>query len=146
MRNASVAHTKPVPPPTHCPGQFSRRFPMDAPASAPLIRGSSRDRWVLSQLPASGLQGYLHGLKSWCTKELRKEELWNEQYPTRCAVTDRVKDNLSIAWRKLETLTKYQTTIDGQLYRAMKALRDAQQWRAQSIATEAISILPAEVT
>ncbi|MDA0995218.1 MAG: hypothetical protein O3A13_16525 [Proteobacteria bacterium] len=105
----------------------------------------SEDESITEFLAGTGLQGYLHGLKSWCGKELRNAELWDEQYPTRCAITDRVKDSLNIAWSKLETLTKYQTTLDGQLYKAMKALHDAQQWRAQSIATEAISILPAEV-
>jgi hypothetical protein len=105
----------------------------------------AEDESIDEHLGGLSLRGYLQDLKIWCAKELGTEELWNEQYPTRCAVTDRVKDNLSIAWHKLETLTKYQTTLDGQLYKAMKALHDAQQWRAQSLATEAITVLPSEV-
>jgi hypothetical protein len=46
------------------------------------------------------------------------------------------KDKLTVAWTKLETLSSYQSTLDNGMYKAMKALREAQQWRAESIDIE----------
>jgi hypothetical protein len=54
-------------------------------------------------------------------------------------MADTVRDKLNIPWSRLELLSKYQTTLDNQLYRTMKALRDAQQWRLQSIDADVVS-------
>ena len=33
----------------------------------------------------------------------------------------------------LEILSRYQTTLDNQLYKALRALREAQEWRLKTI-------------
>jgi len=35
--------------------------------------------------------------------------------------------------KKMYVLTKYQTTLDNQLYKAIKALRDEQTWRLDNL-------------
>jgi hypothetical protein len=44
-----------------------------------------------------------------------------------------------------ELLTRHQTTLDNQLYKALKALRDAQEWRLKSIVSEVSEIGSDEV-
>jgi hypothetical protein len=38
-------------------------------------------------------------------------------------------DKLVVPWQRLDVLNKYQTTLDNQLYKAIKALRVEQSWR-----------------
>jgi len=40
---------------------------------------------------------------------------------------------LCVPWHKLDVLAKYQTTLDNQFYKAVKALRDAQAWRINQL-------------
>ena len=84
---------------------------------------------------SESLQDYLCELRSWCNEELRKYA----QYPALCAMADTVKDKLNIPWGKLDLLSKYQTTLDNQLYRTMKALRDTQEWRLRFIVADVVS-------
>jgi hypothetical protein len=49
--------------------------------------------------------------------------------PVVAALADKAKDKLGIPWQKLEVLTKYQTNLDNQLYKTIKALREEQARR-----------------
>jgi hypothetical protein len=93
------------------------------------------DESVEEYLAEIDLHDYLRELRSGCNEKLHKYE----QYPALCAMADTVRDKLNIPWSRLELLSKYQTTLDNQLYRTMKALRDAQQWRLQSIDADVVS-------
>ena len=99
-------------------------------ASDAEAEGESVQEYLSESLP-----GYLCELRSWCNAELRKYE----QYPALCAMADTVKDKLNIPWGKLDLLSKYQTTLDNQLYRTMKALRDTQEWRLRFIVADVVS-------
>lgn len=95
---------------------------------------------VEEYLAGTSLQDYLSELISWCQKELRKQEKSAKQYPVVVAVADTAKDKLCIPWGRLDLMNKYQTALDNQLYKAMKALRDAQEWRNSFIAADAVSV------
>jgi hypothetical protein len=69
----------------------------------------------------------------WCYTEVAKLEKKVLQQPTLTALSQKAKDKLLIPWLKLDVLTKYQITLDNQLYKAMKALRDEQAWRLNSL-------------
>ena len=56
-----------------------------------------------------------------------------ERQPTLVDMAAKARDKLRVPWHKLDVLVKYQTTLDNQLYTAMKALREAQEWRMKSI-------------
>ena len=76
-----------------------------------------------------GLTDYLHELEDWCRKELEKAK----QFEQITKLTGTVIDQLQVPWEKLETFIKYQASLDNQTYKAMKALREAQEWRLQTI-------------
>lgn len=62
------------------------------------------------------------------------------------AISETAKDKLSIPWGRFDLLNKYQTTLDNQLYKAMKALHDAQEWRFKTLTVDVVAIAddPAE--
>ncbi|MBF0422166.1 MAG: hypothetical protein HQL73_04160 [Magnetococcales bacterium] len=85
-----------------------------------------------------GLTEYLHGLLRWCREELRKAE----QRPRILALANQIRSKRAVLpERYLELLARYQTTLDNQLYKALKALREAQKWRLKTVEVEAISIV-----
>lgn len=94
----------------------------------------------------TSMQEYLGELMYWCHKELCTLEKKAEQYPTVLAMTEKANDKLCIPWGKIDLLNKYQTALDNQLYKAMRALRDAQEWRFKFIAAEIVTVTvnPAE--
>ena len=49
------------------------------------------------------------------------------------AENSRLKKMYAVPWQRLDVLTKYQTTLDNQLYKAIKALRDEQTWRLDNL-------------
>jgi len=78
-------------------------------------------------------QEFLRELMKWCHKEKWKLEKKVEHYPAVVAMIETAKDKLSLPWGKLDVFSKYQAALDNQLYKAMKALRDAQEWRLESL-------------
>ena len=64
------------------------------------------------------MYGHVHKLE---TQEARQ--------PTVLKLAAQAKDKLAVPWQKLNVLSKYQTTLDNQLFKAIKALRDEQNWR-----------------
>ena len=80
-----------------------------------------------------GLDKYINDLIIWCHKETTKLDQKMARQPMVTTLAEMAKDKLTIPWQKLDVLTKYQTTLDNQLYKAMKALRDEQSWRMESL-------------
>ena len=79
---------------------------------------------------SGGLTGYIAGLAEWCRKELREAET----RPKLLAMAEKVRARASVLPAgTLEILSRYQTTLDNQLYKAMRALREAQEWRLKTI-------------
>jgi hypothetical protein len=72
---------------------------------------------------------YFDSLRDYCIKEIQKKH----QHQMVSAVAELVKSKSVILKEKLrDSLCKYQVMLDNELYKAMKALRDAQEWRMQS--------------
>jgi len=76
-----------------------------------------------------GLDDYVSALVTWCKEELEKAG----RYEQISQLAGTAADQLRIPWGKLDTLTKYQTALDNQTYKAMKALRETQEWRLKTI-------------
>jgi hypothetical protein len=77
-----------------------------------------------------GLLGYVQGLIKWCRRQIQDAG----RYPEVQALTTLAKAKLGIPWGSLELLSKYQASLDNQLYKAMKALREVQEWRLETAA------------
>jgi hypothetical protein len=72
---------------------------------------------------------YFDEIRDYCLKEIQKKH----QHQMVSAVAELVKSKSVILKEKLrDSLCKYQVMLDNELYKAMKALRDAQEWRMQS--------------
>ena len=72
---------------------------------------------------------YFDSLRDYCLKEIQKKH----QHQMVSAVAELVKSKHVILKEKLrDSLCKYQVMLDNELYKAMKALRDAQEWRMNS--------------
>jgi hypothetical protein len=93
------------------------------------------DAQDLALIPLKFLQNfeqpfdYFDSLRDYCLKEIQKKH----QHQMVSAVVELVKSKSVILKEKLrDSLCKYQVMLDNELYKAMKALRDAQEWRMQS--------------
>jgi hypothetical protein len=95
---------------------------------------------IEGHLSEIGLRTYLRDLLLWCHKELSTLETRVQQYPAVVAMSQTAKDKLSIPWGRLDLINKYQTALDTQLYKAMKALRDAQEWRFKVFTADVVTI------
>lgn len=77
-----------------------------------------------------GLTSYIAELMLWCRKELAEAEA----RPYLLAIAEQVRSRgLVLAEETLELLSRYQTTLDNQLYKALRALREAQEWRFKTV-------------
>ena len=77
-----------------------------------------------------GLFGYFGELVLWCRQQLRHAE----QRPQIISLAELIrKQRLVIEPNRLELLSRYQTTLDNQLYKALRALREAQEWRLKTM-------------
>lgn len=85
-------------------------------------------------------QEFLMDLIEWCNEKIWSLEKKVERYPTVIAMAEIARDKLSIPWGRLDTLNKYQAAIDNQLFKTLKALREAQEWRIESLETDAAPI------
>ena len=78
----------------------------------------------------NGLTGYIDCLKEWCHDELFKAE----RRPEVLAVAERVRaERLILRQHERDLLSRYQTTLDNQLYKALRAYRQAQDWRLKTL-------------
>lgn len=77
-----------------------------------------------------GLTGYIGELLLWCRKRLNEAEA----RPQILAIATQVRSKcLVLPPDALELLARYQTTLDNQLIKLLRALRDAQEWRLKTL-------------
>jgi hypothetical protein len=77
-----------------------------------------------------GLSGYASDIARWCREELRKAE----KRPHVLALADQLRaKRLVLPPEALELFTRYQTTLDNQLYKALRAFRETQEWRLKTL-------------
>ena len=77
-----------------------------------------------------GITGFVSELLKWCHAQLGDAE----RRPKVLALAEQVKaKRLVLPDDALEVLSRYQTTLDNQLYKALRALREAQEWRLKTI-------------
>jgi len=77
-----------------------------------------------------GLREYLEDLVGYARGQIRK----SEQAPVVAAIAELIRAQRAIPRAAVrETLARYQTMLDNELYRALRALREAQEWRLQTI-------------
>jgi hypothetical protein len=97
----------------------------------------AEEETIAEHLADTSLDEYVSDLIGWCENEIVDLEKKMERYPVLAALSEKAKEKLCVPWQKLDVLAKYQAALDNQLYKAMKALREAQEWRMTSIdATE----------
>lgn len=83
-----------------------------------------------------GIGSWLYHLKNWCQKEIIKA---NNVEKTKSLIP-LIKDKLTANWHHSETLCKYQGSLDNQLFKTMKALREQQEYRQEFMATNAVEV------
>lgn len=77
-----------------------------------------------------GLLGYLRHVESWCRQSLQQ----GQQYPKVVALAQQIRDERSILHgEQLERLAKYQVMLDNDLIKALRTLREIQDWRHSSL-------------
>ena len=82
------------------------------------------------QLQEGGLTGFADRLLGWCQQQLREAE----RRPRVLALAKQVRARrLILPDDMLEVFSRYQTTLDNQLYKSLRALRDAQEWRLKTL-------------
>jgi len=82
------------------------------------------------QLQEGGLTGFMDRLLIWCQQQLREAE----RRPRILALAKQVRARrLILPDDMLEVFSRYQTTLDNQLYKSLRALRDAQEWRLKTL-------------
>lgn len=78
----------------------------------------------------NGLTGYIGELLAWCQNELQNAE----NRPRVLALAKQVRARrLVLPDQAIEVMSRYQTTLDNQLYKALRALREAQEWRLKTM-------------
>lgn len=78
----------------------------------------------------NGLTGYVDALMDWCRSELSEAE--RRPHVQVLPVQERAK-HLLLPDDTLQVIARYQTTLDNQLYKALTALREAQEWRLKTL-------------
>ena len=79
---------------------------------------------------AGGTVGYFQDLLAWCRRQLKVAEL----RPEVLAIAELVRDRRAmLPCEQREKLAKYQIQLDNDLYKPLKALREAQEWLLKSI-------------
>lgn len=95
---------------------------------------------ILEYLAHTSLDEYAQELIEWCYSEVQRLETMKARQPVVAVLSQQAKDKLAIPWQKLDVLSKYQATLDNQLYKAMKALRDTQESRLKNIVLDGDSV------
>lgn len=86
-----------------------------------------------------GLTGYIGELSVWCRKELSEAAA----RPHLLSIAEQVRvRNAVLPTVTLEVLSRYQTTLDNQLYKALRALREAQEWRLKTLDAREVAAEP----
>ena len=97
---------------------------------AQLTKDAKGDAEAISEyLAQSSLEDYIRELVCWCRNEVRNLETMEARQSVVSVLSKHAADKLVVPWQRLDVLNKYQTTLDNQLYKAIKALRVEQSWR-----------------
>ena len=104
-------------------------------ADAPLMFGqlsteAEQDGEPVQQYIGTKLREWAEELEKWCRRELAKEE----RRPVVQMVAALVQQQASAPVSN-ELLGRYQAALDGELYKAIRALREQQQWRLNNSVT-----------
>ena len=79
---------------------------------------------------SNGLGEYLSSLSDWCRQQLRAAD----KRPEQLRIVEHLREQrLVLPLKQLEVFARYQTTLDNQLYKALRAFREAQEWRLKSL-------------
>lgn len=82
-----------------------------------------------------GIEGFLLELVQWCRTELKEADA----RPDLHVVADLVRDrSLVLSGDTLDLFSRYQTTLDSHLYKAMRALRDTQEARLRMLESKPV--------
>ena len=77
-----------------------------------------------------GLSGYLTELSLWCHREISAAK----KRPGLLHLAAQLRErNFVLPSAQLEVFARYQTTLDNQLYKALRAFREAQEWRLKTL-------------
>ncbi|MCB1506084.1 MAG: hypothetical protein KDJ47_13990 [Hyphomicrobiaceae bacterium] len=80
--------------------------------------------------PEDGLSEYLTELSLWCHREISRAK----KRPQLLRLAEQLRERgLTLPMDQLEVMARYQTTLDSQLYKALRAFREAQEWRLNTI-------------
>jgi hypothetical protein len=79
----------------------------------------------------ASLDEFVRDLADWCQSKLAR----SERFEQATGLIPTAIDKLSCPLTNSDLLSKYQTTLDNQTYKAIKALREAQDWRLKMIET-----------
>lgn len=77
-----------------------------------------------------GLPRYLASLSQWCREQMRQCDA--RQHILAVAEQVRIK-RMVLSEDALVLLSRYQTTLDNQLFKLLRALREAQEWRLKTL-------------
>lgn len=77
-----------------------------------------------------GLEGFLSELTLWCHERLREAAA----RPQMLALADQVRaKRLVLSADTLDVFARYQTTLDNQLFKALRVFRETQDWRLRTL-------------
>lgn len=114
-------------------GSDGTRLQTGAPTLyADLLDNAKEEGQSLSQYLSGwgGLAPYLRHIESWCRSTVQAAE----QRPHLLALAAQIRDERSLLLgERLDRLAKYQTTLDNDLIKTLKTLREAQQWRLTAL-------------
>ncbi|MEO1610368.1 MAG: hypothetical protein AAFR90_13755 [Pseudomonadota bacterium] len=119
--------------------------PANIEAKAPHIFGQLKrdaednheDEWSYLKEYPGGPVAYIAELRSWCRTQIADAKM----RPKLLDLAERIRqERLVLPESALMLFTRYQTTLDNQIYKALKALREAQDWRLKSVDASAADI------
>ena len=81
-----------------------------------------------------GITGFAAELIAWCHEQLKQAD----KRPAVLSLAQQVRSRrLILPNDAIEIFSRYQTTLDNQLYKALRALREAQEWRLKTLDAKA---------
>ena len=91
---------------------------------------SGTDPILFARDHKGGLTGYVDKLYEWCREQVRTSA--SRSHALLLADQVRAK-RLVLPNDTLEVFSRYQTTLDNQLFKTLKALREVQEWRLETL-------------
>ncbi len=83
----------------------------------------------------NGVSDYIEELVQWCRKQITEAE----ERPAVLDVANKLRaKRVVLPQSYLDLFARYQTTLDNQLYKAIRAFREAQEWRLKTIEADPV--------